>query len=79
MAWNAKTHIGVLAFRGTASMANVLADLQVSFSPALLAADQAEHQSIASYDSAVSMLSSGLLVLFCQRYMTLEIGGGSRM
>ena len=29
MAWNAKTHVGVLAFRGTASMANVLADLQV--------------------------------------------------
>ena len=30
MAWNAKTHVGVLAFRGTASMANVLADLQVT-------------------------------------------------
>ena len=29
MAWNAKTRVGVLAFRGTASMANVLADLQV--------------------------------------------------
>ena len=29
MAWNSKTHVAVLAFRGTASMANVLADLQV--------------------------------------------------
>ena len=29
MAWNPKTHVGVLSFRGTASMANVLADLQV--------------------------------------------------
>ena len=29
MAWNSKTHVGILAFRGTASMANVLADLQV--------------------------------------------------
>ena len=29
VAWNSKTHVAVLAFRGTASMANVLADLQV--------------------------------------------------
>ena len=30
MAWNPRTHVAVLAFRGTASMANVFADLQVS-------------------------------------------------
>ena len=30
LAWNDDTHIGVLAFRGTASVANALADLQVS-------------------------------------------------
>ena len=30
VAWNSKSHVAVLAFRGTASMANVLADLQAS-------------------------------------------------
>ncbi len=30
MAWNEKTHVGVLAFRGTASMANAIADIQAS-------------------------------------------------
>ena len=30
MAWNPTTHVAVLAFRGTASMANVFADLQAS-------------------------------------------------
>ena len=29
MAWSPKNNVAVLAFRGTASMANVLADLQV--------------------------------------------------
>lgn len=30
MAWNDETHVGVLAFRGTASMANAISDIQVS-------------------------------------------------
>ena len=30
MAWNEKTHIGVLSFRGTASLSNAIADIQAS-------------------------------------------------
>jgi hypothetical protein len=33
LAWNPKTHTGVICFRGTASLANVLADLQARIGP----------------------------------------------
>ena len=38
LAWNPQTHVGVISFRGTASMANVLADLQARLMRRLRAA-----------------------------------------
>ena len=43
MAWSPKNSVAVLAFRGTASMANVLADLQVGPAPSAALCPTAVH------------------------------------